>query len=477
MNIKAIRLRNFRGFENARIELKPLTVLLGPNSAGKSSFGQALAAMAHVHRSYSGGPQASLTPRPNDDVENWPVDLGTTSDLRREGAKDAVQIELETAGGLVKLGFGGLRHTDELLLSYVAFPSGERSAPGKLSHKPVEDVPKGQISGVVPIEGSLREISSASNLEPVIEIKKIDELTWREGSTEVSVILDGLIVKAVQHLTGTSRVLSGVASDDLRSVLEKLTYLRANRKRPTRGYRDGAHRQQPIGYSGEFTPSILLEKVGAQVTYAEPPIIPNSVDEARNGNRDWKAKQETLGDALNDWLSRLEIASHVEIVPPSGVSKDLQMRASPMGQSKHDITEIGFGVSQVIPVLVAGLLQPEGSLLIVDLPEAHLHPRPQSDVADFFCSLALSGRTALVETHSEMFFHRLRLRAAQNPNLMDKIAVYFINRPTKGICDKPQLVDLRNEGDLHWPEGFLQEAWEAESQINSVREAQRLARE
>lgn len=476
MNIKAIRLRNFRGFENARVELKPLTVLLGPNSAGKSSFGQALAAMAHVHRSYTGGPQASLTPPPNDEVDNWPVDLGTTNDLRREGAKDAVQIELETAGGLVKLGFGGLRHTDDLLLSYVAFPSGERSAPGKLSHKTVEVVPN-QISGVVPIEGALHEISSAPDLKPVIEITKTNELTWREGSTEVSVILDGLIVKAVQHLTGTSRVLSGTASDDLRSLLDNLTYLRANRKRPSRGYKDGTHRQQPIGYSGEYTPSILLEKGGDQVTYAEPPIIPNSVDEARNSDRAWKAKQEKLGDALNGWLSRLDIASNAEIVPPSAVSKQLQMRVSPKGQSKHDITEIGFGVSQVVPVLVAGLLQPEGSLLIVDLPEAHLHPRPQSEVADFFCSLALSGRTALVETHSEMFFQRLRLRAAQNADLMDKIAVYFIDRPREGICEKPRLIDLRNEGDLHWPEGFLQEAWEAESQINSVREAQRLASE
>ena len=50
MNIRAIRLQNFRGFRDACIELKPLTVLLGPNSSGKSSFGQALAAMAHAHK-------------------------------------------------------------------------------------------------------------------------------------------------------------------------------------------------------------------------------------------------------------------------------------------------------------------------------------------------------------------------------------------------------------------------------------------
>lgn len=471
MNIKAIRLQNFRGFRDARIELKPLTVLLGPNSAGKSSFGQALAALAHVHKTYASTPQASLTPPPNDNVDDWPVDLGKTSDLRTEGTEGPVKIELETLGGLVELGFGGMLHTDELLLSYIAHPSGEQSATGKPIHQTVVSVPQEQTSSVVPVEGAFHKTSSATDLKQVIQIKKTDEQTWREDTTQVSVILDGLIVKAVQHMTGTPRVISGAASDDLRSLLDKLTYLRANRKRPTRGYKDGAHRYQPIGYSGEWAPSILLGRGPDKVTYAEPPAIPNSIDEAQKSDWEWKAKHETLSVALNAWLLRLDIASYVEIVPPLGVSKDLQMRVSPKGQSKHDITEIGFGVSQVIPVLVAGLLQPEDSLFIVDLPEAHLHPRPQSAIADFFCSLALSGRTALVETHSEMFFHRLRLRAAQDPNLMDKIAVYFIDEPTGGVCSKPRLMGLRQEDYLRWPEGFLQEGWEMETQINAVRQA------
>lgn len=469
MNIKAIRLQNFRGFRDARIELKPLTVLLGPNSAGKSSFGQALAALAHVHKSYASTPQASLTPPPNDDVDNWPVDLGKTSDLRTEGTEGPVKIELETIGGLVELGFGGMLHTDALLLSYISLPSGEQSAAEKPYHKSVESVPQEQ--GVLPIKGAFHQNSSATDLKQVIQIKKTDEQTWREDTTQVSVILDGLIVKAVQHMTGTPRVLSGAASDDLRSLLEELTYLRANRKRPTRGYKDWLHRYQPIGYSGEWTPSILIESGQRQVTYAEPPAIPNNIEEAKKSDRQWKSKQETLSDALNSWLVRLKIASHVEIVPPSGVSKDLQMRVSPKDQSKHDITEIGFGVSQVIPVVVAGLLQPKDSLFIVDLPEAHLHPRPQGDIADFFCSLALSGRTALVETHSEMFFQRLRLRAEQDHSLMDKIAVYFIDAPKNGICQPPRAVGLRQEDYLRWPEEFLQEAWEMETQINAVRRA------
>jgi len=469
MNIKAIRLRNFRGFRDARIELKPLTVLIGPNSAGKSSFGQALAALAYAHRAYASTPQASLTPPPNR-VEDWPVDLGTTSDLRTKGAEGPVKIELETISGLVELGFGGMLHNDDLFLSYAALPSSAQSLPGKSHQQAVASVPKGQISGVVPLEGTFHEISATTDLKQVIQIQKINERTWREGTTEVSVIIDGLIVKAVQHMTGTPRQNSTAANDAVRAFLEKLTYLRANRKRPSRGYSDGNHPFQPIGYSGEWTPTILFEKGPEHVTYLEPPVIPNSVDEAKKNEIEWKTKNSTLLAALIDWLGRLELASHVE-VKQSGASKDLHVRVAPKGQTPHDITEIGFGVSQVIPVLVAGLLQPKDSLLIVDLPEAHLHPRPQSSIADFFCSLALSGQTALVETHSEMFFHRLRLRAAQDPSLMDKIAVYFIDAPKDGVCSPPRLVGLRQEDYLRWPEGFLQEAWEMETQIKAVRKA------
>ena len=471
MDIKAIRLRNFRGFQDARIELKPLTVLIGSNSAGKSSFGQALAALAHVHKFYVTGPQASLTPPASGDIEAWPVDLGKTNDLRTEGTEGPVKIELETTGGLVELGFGGIPNTeDELLLSYIAHPTGEQSIPQKPSHKTVKIVPKEHTSDVI-IEGAFHQSSYVTDSKPAIEIRRINERQWQEDKTEVSVILLGLVVKAVQHMTGTQRVLSGAASDALSSFLENLTYLRANRKRPARGYEDKPQRFQHIGYSGESTPTVLLNKGQTQVKYAEPPAIPNSVDEARTSDRKWEEKQGSLSDALNAWLLRLDIASHVEIVPPSGVSKDLQMRVSPKGQSKHDITEIGFGVSQVIPVLVAGLLQPEDSLFIVDLPEAHLHPRPQSAIADFFCSLALSGRTSLVETHSEMFFHRLRLRAAQDPRLMDNIAVYFIDPPKDGFCSKPRPVGLGFEEELRWPEGFLQEAYETEMQINAIRQA------
>lgn len=466
MSISELKLINFRGFRQESIQLKPLTVLLGPNSAGKSAFAQALAAMAHAHRAYGSGPQASLTP-PKLEIDNWPVDLGQTRDLRTHGAEGPVRIGLKTREGWIELGFGGLEPlTADLLISYISVPSGEQSAPS-------QDSSEARANTNARSEGLPPRPVSLSAAQPSVTVRRVNEIQWQENGTNVYVILSGLVVKAIQHESGTARTLSGAATKDLAAFLETLAYLRANRKRPTRGYAYDFHKQQPIGYSGEWAPSILLRDGGSPVTYRMPPAVPNSIEQAKAMDFKWREKKGTLRSAIGDWLAWLTLATTLETIAPTAPESHVKMRVTLSDQVSRDITEIGFGVSQVIPILIAGLQQPAGSLFIVDLPEAHLHPRPQSAIADFFCSLALSGRSTLIETHSEMFFHRLRLRATMDPWLMENTAVYFIDPAKDGVCSSPRLVELGQGAELRWPPGFLQEAWESATQIKAVRQATR----
>ncbi len=465
MGIGKVRLQNFRGFKDAGIELKPLTVLLGPNSAGKSSFGHALAALAHAHR--SGTSEPSLTPR-RKEAEEWPVDLGDTNDLRTTGCTGPIRIELTTSAGVVVLGFGGLSQTPELLLTYISHPSGAESLtvapsePGGMSALPTTS---SVTSAVVPLESTI-PVASA-----LVSAERVNERQWQDTdgkSQELRVITQGLIVNAIDHTSGTSSVLSGVARDEMRSFLQAVVYLRANRRRPSRLYADEVGSPQALGYSGEFTTSVLHRR-GAERTamLAPPPLLD---PKAGSATREWTGVEESLVGAVDFWMQHCELGRGVEASVAPASDKALRLRVTLEGAQQHDITEIGFGVSQVVPVLAAGLLQGSEGLLIVDLPEAHLHPRPQAALADFFCSLALAGKTTLVETHSEMFFHRLRLRAAQSPALLDKIAVYFMDEPSEGLCARPRPIGLRFEEELKWPDGFLQEAWEMETLISAYRE-------
>jgi predicted ATPase len=483
VSIKAIRLRNFRGFRNAEIDLNPLTVLLGPNSAGKSSFGHALAAMAHCQWSQGGSEKASLTPGDLIEAEKWPVDLGRLEDLRTHGvSNERVYVELMTDDGVVDYGFGleppppkdSPFSMGDLVLSYVSLPG--RMHPG--TQISTQEQSKIDVRSPAAASGSTAVGLTNVSIPPDrITLARRKEIVWwdEHANEEARVGIAGLVLETMSHSRGgTPAIFSGQARDTIRELLKGLTYLRATRERPSRYYPNGQRqsRRQLIGYGGEWTASVLND-LGATKTvrYAKLADVPRSPDEAVEISNGWTDKEEPLAEAVANWLKYLCLADSVETVLSPDRSQ-VEVRITVAGLP-HNVTEVGFGISQILPVLTAGLLQPPDSLLIVDLPEAHLHPGPQVDLADFFCSLALSGRKCLVETHSEMFFHRLRLRAEMHPELRDKIAVYFVDEPKDGKCFQPHQVGLKFEEETTWPNGFFQEGWKTEVMINSLRRARR----
>jgi predicted ATPase len=431
--------------------------------------------MRHCQWRYRQSANATLTPKDIDDSKDWPVDLGKMTDLRTDGVRDRAYVSLLTEEGWVDFGFGlepPVADINDLILSYFSYPRQDTN-PASLVSGQHELKPSSETQSNLPITTGEPQ---SLQIRDRPAFRRIDERNWRDDENrEVSVQLDGLIVETVGPKAGPEVTLLNVARKDIRFHLENLSYLRATRQRPIRSYKNETARPQLIGYAGECTAGVLRQHGEQEVVFAAPSEIPDTVDKARSilGTK-WGEKRLGLQVAVGEWLQILGLAESVESLPSSGNESLLQIRVTLENQKSHDWSDVGFGVSQLIPVLTAGLMQPQGGLLIVDLPEAHLHPLPQSRLADFFCSLALSGRSVLVETHSEMFFHRLRLRAEMHSDLAELIQVYFIDPPTQGNCCEPRPVGLRGSDEPHWPEGFLQEAWEMESWIEVVRQAKRV---
>lgn len=477
MTITAVRLRNFRGFRRASLELKPLTVLLGPNSAGKSSFGHALAAMSHAQWVHAGSAQATLSPRDAKATDEWPVDLGQYTDLRTEGSTERVYVELLTDEGPIEFGFGGVELVKDLRLSYVRLPYDPASS---------ATTPLSQDTGPAALGAPIAN-TTTSHISEIKEVPGVGgfELLRRNPNEWTDVDgrivkpgLDGLFVDTLRHDTGTQFLIPTVAQREAREFLTNLTYLRASRKRPSRGYEQIASTRSSLGYAGERTALVLSQEALSEVEYREPPALPNEAGEAAELlDLPWKRQRTHLSAAVGYWLKHLGLAAAIETresqIYPGRIEIRVTLNA---GRASRDITEIGYGISQVLPVLVGGLLTSQHGSFIVDLPEGHLHPRPQSALADFFCSLALSGKRSIVETHSEMFFHRLRLRASANVDLMDKIAVYFFDEASpEEVCAAPRAIGLDFKDELRWPKGFLQEGWEMEEQISAFRETREAA--
>lgn len=91
-------------------------------------------------------------------------------------------------------------------------------------------------------------------------------------------------------------------------------------------------------------------------------------------------------------------------------------------------TNVGYGYSYVLPVLVAGLIAQEGDILIIENPEAHLHPQGQSMIAKFLACVALSGVQVFIETHSEHILNSIRVLMRQETLTPDDVSVkYFLD--------------------------------------------------
>jgi hypothetical protein len=121
-----------------------------------------------------------------------------------------------------------------------------------------------------------------------------------------------------------------------------------------------------------------------------------------------------LHAALSFWIRHLKLAESFDV---KDIAKRLNLfevdiTGAGIG-TRANLADVGFGVSQVLPVLVQGLLMRRGGIYLVQQPEIHLHPDAQAGLADFFIYLASYGVVTVVETHSEYLLLRLRRRLAE----------------------------------------------------------------
>lgn len=207
-----------------------------------------------------------------------------------------------------------------------------------------------------------------------------------------------------------------------------------------------------IGLRGEHTALILDSHKHKKVRYIPSDTFKKPIFEYRQITR-------SLEIAVMDWLQYLGVADKVESQDKGKLGHELKVSLSDSDHA-HDLTHVGVGVSQVLPILVMCLLAEEDSTLVFEQPELHLHPKVQSRLGDFFLSMALSNRQCLVETHSEYLIDRLRFRIASSPlndNLEKKTKIYFVEKPAQET--KFREVPINEYGAISdWPKGFFDQS-------------------
>ena len=147
-------------------------------------------------------------------------------------------------------------------------------------------------------------------------------------------------------------------------------------------------------------------------------------------------------DSIQKWLSYFDLGT-VEITGKEIVRLNI---------SGHNIVDVGFGVSQILPIITQGLNMQKEETFILEQPEIHLHPKMQMKMADFILSLALSEKNVIAETHSDHIINRLCRRIMENDELRNIVNIYFIDKDENGNVmyelvniDKVDGITIENE--------------------------------
>ncbi|WP_278617296.1 AAA family ATPase [Thomasclavelia spiroformis] len=221
------------------------------------------------------------------------------------------------------------------------------------------------------------------------------------------------------------------------SILDKIFYVGPIREKPQGLYNIGFESiPKYVGTSGAYFASVLLHE-NKEKEY----MLPNG-----------ESEEITLYEALDAWLIHLNVASEVQVNKSNSFGFNVLIKNIENKQS--DIMNVGIGVSQVLPVLITGLLSEEDETLIFEQPELHLHPYSQSRLADFFMALVNKNRKVMVETHSEYMLLRIRYHVLKENIERERIAVnFFENKSGTKVIKK----EITSNGTIEYPDDFKDE--------------------
>lgn len=170
----------------------------------------------------------------------------------------------------------------------------------------------------------------------------------------------------------------------------------------------------------------------------------------------YKYKKIPVENYVASWLKKLGLIESFAIDEIADGSNIYQVKVKKNRSSSEVlITDVGFGVSQILPILTLCFYVKEGSTLLIEQPEIHLHPKVQSGLADVFIdAVKKKNIQIIIESHSEYLLKRLQRRIAEEELSNERIASFFCTNDGEHSILKKLDVDMfGNIGN--WPAGFF----------------------
>lgn len=232
-------------------------------------------------------------------------------------------------------------------------------------------------------------------------------------------------------------------------LFRSLYYLGPLRSRTTRLYSWNGIEPDSVGYSGENTISALLAAKNRKIGIKKATM-----------RRAYPAKPFT--EIIAESLLTMGLIEKFDVIRLSENRHEYEVKVQIKGSNASvDLPDVGFGISQVLPVLVQCYYAPPDSIIIMEQPEIHLHPSAQSALADVLINVIQSRENnadrniqLIIETHSEHFLRRLQRRIAEGAIPRDHVRAYFASVEPSSSLLTP--LDIDPYGNIkNWPDHFF----------------------
>jgi predicted ATPase len=437
--------KNFRSLRDTGwVEIRPLTVVIGPNCGGKTSLLAPLLLLKQTQRASdpalalkTNGPFFDAGPF-QDLVTNGQQGSGLTLSLRfhhdepEKGKK--LKPPPEYPPGAIELHFSKSREDEQPVLdTYVV-----RDVFGQVLLRRARN--RRGSYGLVGLDLSdtnpkhLEALRRATptrflfTVEPTLgRIIKADmRLRRKPGSPSGDRFRPKKLV--LSESANTYFTIISMVTAHIVSLLSGIRFVGPLRTYPRRIYELSGERPDDVGTRGQFAPEMLFRDHGGK-----------------------------LLSAVNAWIERFAFGLRFscEAVSPGAFTLKVRDRKNRC----HNFADTGFGLSQVLPLIVQSMKAQKDDILVAEQPEIHLNPRLQALLADLFCDVVKRGAGVLVETHSEHLLLRLRRLVAEGVVQASNVSIVYAEKQPRGATVRQ--IPISNNGHIpssDWPHGFFEDS-------------------
>ena len=447
-----ISINNFKSIGSiANYEIQPLTILSGTNSSGKSSFIQLLLLFKQTME--LGSTEFPLVL----DGKLYPIrDYLDILNSNAKGNRLKVELvfnksELDKYKNSHEISFYDVFDGYDLS---IGFEFDVKDSKIYVSEFEVKFI----ILGINKPKQYLRVINNSTSfdIETNVAIFSNPDLYEMQGHFKIRGINYTAFIPlgySIEYddnpgvIDGENFKLEGIKSI-LKDFFSSMNYIGPSRDEPKEEYRTTGN-FSTVGTHGEYMAEVFEKLSNNPAKY----ITITEENEAIS----FSEQQGMFLDAVKYWMcQRFNLCADIY---SKKIADSYVIFVKSATGVESTIRHVGFGISQILPIIVEGLRLLPGEILVLEQPEIHLHPKVQSQIFDFLISIVQQGKKVILETHSDHLITRLRRRIAEDSSntLGDKIVLTFVEPSTCDLIFRN--IGIDDFGGLdYFPDDFIEKA-------------------